>query len=344
MKKFFYLMAMALFAIQFQSCCPGDADEAPANGPTNPTGTLPTNYLTVTGGTFVDGAFPTATTDETIEGINMSSQVMNGVMNYVTIITDKKYDKFYIGVKGVPGYYEYVPDASDVTFNAGTYTYTIPVMISQLYTGDSTILVSGKLDNGDVTTPVEKDVFFIETMPGEIEVKLAFSNNKDIDLHLYTPGGEHIYFGNRGGSYTIGDNEVITYGLDIDSNASCNIDGINKENIYIPAELVENGTYTVVVNMYSNCDANISTNWSVVTRYQGEVITPTTGTNPATGNYPIGAGRGDMTTVMTFTIDDVTSTRSSSRKILPDTFQPKPLTDIDKMKIQEEEYRLLFGD
>lgn len=56
--------------------------------------------------------------------------------------------------------------------------------------------------------------------------------------------------------------------------------------------------------MYSNCDASIPTSWSIVARYKGELISNESGHNPASGVYPEGAGRGDHTEVMTFTITD----------------------------------------
>lgn len=324
MKKLFYFLTMMLFAIQFPSCSSDDKEET--------TSELEKNYLSIENAVFKNGDFPTATIEEMIDGIDMSSQVMNGAMNYISIITEKKIQKFYIGVKGVDGFWEYIPSSSTRS-TTDYYMYVIPVMMSQLYTGNSTILLSGQLDNGDVTTPVENTVYFIETMPGAIEVKLAFSNSKDVDLHLYTPSGEHIYFGNRGGTYQTEDGEEITYGLDIDSNAGCDLDNINKENIYIPTELVQSGVYTVVVDMYSNCDPSTPTSWSIVTRYQGEIITPTSGENPASGVYPEGAGNGDMTKVMTFTIDEETSTRSAgTNRIIPKSFKPTTLTDTDMIK------------
>lgn len=337
MKQYFYLLALALFAIQFQSCSSDDETES--------TSELEKSYLSIENAVYNNGDFPTATTEETLDGIDMSTQVMNGAMNYISIITEKNIQKFFIGVKGVPGFWEYNPTSTTTRAGNDYNTYVIPVMMSQSYTGNSTIVLSGQLDNGDVTAPVENEVFYIETMPGEIEVKLAFSNSKDVDLHLYTPSGEHIYYSNRGGTYTTDDGEEITYGLDIDSNAGCTLDHVNKENIYIPSELVQSGTYTVVVDMYSNCDPSIPTSWSIVARYQGELITPTSGTNPASGVYSAGAGDGDMTRVMTFTIDEEAATRSAAnaRRFMPKSFKPTPLTDMDEMKREEAEYRMQFS-
>lgn len=321
---------MALFAIQFQACS-NDEDAGDS------TSELEKNYLSIENAVYNNGEFPTATTNEVLDGIDMSSQVMNGAMNYVSIVTEKSIKKFFIGIKGVPGYWIYDPMSTRATseFN----TYVIPVMMSQSYTGNSTLVLSGQLENGDVTTPVENEIFYIETMPGAIEIKLAFSNSKDVDLHLFTPSGEHIYYGNRGGVYQNEDGNDISYGLDIDSNAGCSLDNINKENIYIPAELVENGTYTVVVDMYENCQPSITTSWSIVARYQGELVTPKSGANPASGIYSVGAGNGDMTRVMTFTINDGTRTVGRS-KIKSSTFRAIPLNDMDKMKMEEAAFRI----
>lgn len=169
-----------------------------------------------------------------------------------------------------------------------------------------------------------------------IEVKLAFSNSKDVDLHLYTPSGEHIYYGNRGGTYTDEDGNEISYGLDIDSNAGCTLDNINKENIYIPAQLVEDGTYTVVVDMFSNCNPSIATSWSIVARYQGEMIRPVSGSNPASGTYPVGAGSGDMTEVMTFKIHNGSVTRGGEAADIRSNwkFTPSPLSESARAKVE----------
>lgn len=332
MKKVFYLLAVALLATPFQSCSNDANDEE------KPTDNLEKNYLSIENAVYSNENFPTATTTESLDGLEMSSQVMNGAMNYVTFITEKKVRKFFVGIKDIPGYWTYEPTNSR-NADQGYNTYVIPVMISQDYNGKATMVLSGELDNGDVTTPVEHELNSIDTKSGAIEIKLAFSNSKDIDLHLFTPSGEHIYYGNRGEAYLDENGDtIISYGLDIDSNAGCDLDNINKENIYIPEELVDTGTYRVVVDMYRNCQPSIQTSWSIVARYKGELITPQTGINPASGVYPEGAGNGDMTEVMTFTI---TNSRKASHKakIRPNTRISIPLSDMDRLKIEESSLR-----
>ena len=333
MKKYFYLLMTAFLAVAFQSCSKDDDTEE--------INVLEKNYLSIERGIYKNGPFPTATTGETLNGVDMSNQVMNGAMNFISVVTEQKIEKFFIAIKRVEGYFEYYPTSTGDGGSSEYYTYVIPVMISQSYTGNSTLVLSAQLESGDITAPIENEMFYIETKPGELEIKLGFSNNKDIDLHLYTPSGMHIYYGDRGGVYTNDEGEEITFGLDIDSNANCHIDGINKENIYIPSELVENGVYTVIVDMFSNCDSSIPTSWSVVARYQGKIITPTSGNNPASGTYPSGAGTGDMSTVMTFTINNGnSSTRSSvGNKLNGYSFKPIPLSDMDEMKLIESNFR-----
>ena len=329
MKRYLYLLIMAFIAIQFQSCSDDD-------GSGESISELEKNYLTIENAVFNKGEIPAATISEPLDGIDMSTQVMNGAMNYISVVTEKAVNKFFVGIKNIDGYFAYVPT------NMGSVTdynmYVIPVMMSDAYRGNATVVLSGELATGGITIPVEKAISYIETKTGAIEIKLAFSNSKDIDIHLYTPSGEHIYYGNRGGTYTKEDGTQITYGLDIDSNAGCHLDNINKENIYIPEELVENGTYRVVVDMYNNCKPSIATSWSIVARYQGDIITPATGVNPASGIYQAGAGNGDMTQVMTFTINNATKASARSA-IMPNSFKAVPLSDIDEMKVEEAKYR-----
>lgn len=82
---------------------------------------------------------------------------------------------------------------------------------------------------------------------GRIRISLRWYNGDDLDLHLYLPNGNHIYFGNK---------LVMRWELDVDMNAGIATNSINPvENIthpksYYPTE----GTYKVEVNQYSKRD------------------------------------------------------------------------------------------
>lgn len=286
---------LALAALTFTSC--SDDDKGPESK-----SELEDKYFTIENATYSESSMPEATSTSTIDGLTINNQALSGGMNLITIISQETYRKFFIGVEGVEGHFIYTPQSTDDM--SGYHSYTIPVMYSTNYDQDITMAVSAETAEGKITIATKAPVSFVESKTGALDIKLVFSNAKDIDLHLIMPSGAEIYYGNRGGNVELADGSVISYGLDHDSNAACYIDNLNNENIYIPAELIENGTYTVKVNMYSNCDASIPTSWSIVARYKGELISNESGHNPASGVYPEGAGRGDHTEVMTFTITD----------------------------------------
>ena len=75
---------------------------------------------------------------------------------------------------------------------------------------------------------------------GKLRVSLAWNNRDDLDLHGYTPDGNHVYFGNRrcGG----GD-------LDIDANGMGGMMSEPVENMVFG--LLKDGTYKFRVDQYS---------------------------------------------------------------------------------------------
>ena len=341
MKKVFLTMcSLCVGMVMLQSCSKNDNPVSnPIVNPETQPSVLEQNYMSIEKATYQDGEFPAATVNSSISGLTVNQRALQGGMNIITITTEKTYKRFFVGVKDVPGYWIYTPEVA-MTRAVSDNTYTIPIMYSPELDTNVTMLISGEDENGDVTEPYEAEISFVDSESGELNINLTFSNAKDIDLHLYMPNGEHIYYGERGGAVETADGKTVSYGLDKDSNAGCDIDNLNNENIYIPAELIQSGTYRVVVDLFANCDPSVATSWSIVTRYKGELISTTTGQNPASGVYPAGASYGDMTTVMEFTINDGSTTRAATRsKIRANSFVPTPLSDMDEMKLEELMFR-----
>jgi hypothetical protein len=81
-----------------------------------------------------------------------------------------------------------------------------------------------------------------------LQASLNWSHPVDMDLHLVTPSGAEIYFGNRA--------DATGGALDLDSNAACGIDGINNENISWAQSEPPAGEYVVYVNLWSRCDVD----------------------------------------------------------------------------------------
>lgn len=348
MKKFIYGMSLALVAAcgcVLYSC--SDNDE-PQEKPAEVTNSFSDEYFSIEDADYHSGALPTNEDGDPISGLSINSQGLTGGMNFATIQTTTEYKDFLVGVKGVDGYWQI--DASKTlqggsqatnASRAGVFTYIIPINFGVGFDSSIVIIIIAIDHDGNYTAPSENPIEHVTSEKGDLAINLTFSNEKDVDLHLYTPSGQHIYFGNRGGEYEE-NGETHLFGLDHDSNAACYIDGLNNENIVIPDALVEPGVYTVKVDMYSNCDAGVATNWAIVARYKGRAITPVEGKNPAYGEYPVGAGNGDHTFVMSFQVKEGEVENQYSLNSFNNgsfingvKFTPLPLSEIAKMKIEE---------
>lgn len=119
---------------------------------------------------------------------------------------------------------------------------------------------------------------------GDLQVTLRFPKSEDLDLHLVEPvdaGVCEIWYGNP--NVDAGPPPIPlpfpipmpascgAYGwLDLDSNAACNLDNVNIENIiYPPNRPVHLGTYKVRVDYYQNCSATSAVPYEVEVRAGG---------------------------------------------------------------------------
>lgn len=107
---------------------------------------------------------------------------------------------------------------------------------------------------------------------GPVQVTVRWDTDTDVDLHLDEPlpSGGHceIYYGDTGGAASgcgaVGE-------LDLDSNAGCNIDGVDIENIiYPPGSPAPRGTYVVRVDYYDNCNVATSIPFEIEVRANGQ--------------------------------------------------------------------------
>jgi uncharacterized protein YfaP (DUF2135 family) len=120
-------------------------------------------------------------------------------------------------------------------------------------------------------------------------VSLGWDADSDVDLHVVEPGGEEIYFGHKtsasGGT------------LDLDSNAACNIDHKNNENIYWPTGSPPRGEYVVRVDNWSACDQS-PIHYVVTVNVKGQDPQMFVGTFTDAGD---GGGQGSGVEVLRFT-------------------------------------------
>lgn len=208
--------------------------------------------------------------------------------------------KLYVGLEGFSGYYEVAITQSSIFVN--------PIVAQSVSQDELTFNLSVADNNGNVSQLYTFTVTRIDVGTGRLQVSLTFDQSTDLDLYLVEPDGETIYYGNSSSS-----NGGI---LDLDSNPACWIDGVNNENItYDDRAEIESGTYTVRVNNYSDC-VNQQVNFSVIARYNGQIIATSGNPNPYNGSFAAGTdvGGGEEAGQVIFTFNIVNS-HSGSRSM-----------------------------
>ncbi|WP_203897416.1 YfaP family protein [Virgisporangium aliadipatigenens] len=128
----------------------------------------------------------------------------------------------------------------------------------------------------------------VQVGTGEVQVSVSWDAASDVDLHVVDASGEEIYYDH--------DRSASGGELDLDSNAECEIDNTNNENITFTD--APPGTYTVRVDYWSNCD-EAKTNYVVTVRVGGQPAKTYNGTFTGKGDEgEKGAGK----EIATFTV------------------------------------------
>ncbi|MFO0600760.1 MAG: hypothetical protein U0228_35955 [Myxococcaceae bacterium] len=107
---------------------------------------------------------------------------------------------------------------------------------------------------------------------GRLQYTLRFSQTVDLDLHVIEPvpnrGVCEVWYGDPNSM-----NKPSTCGasssLDLDSNAGCNIDNVNIENVIFPSTgggKPDPGTYIARVDLWSACMATTAIGWELEVR------------------------------------------------------------------------------
>lgn len=123
--------------------------------------------------------------------------------------------------------------------------------------------------SGPFGTVLNQSINMIRVGSGDVQVSVAWDAPTDVDLHVFDPDSEEIYFANTtsasGGT------------LDLDSNAACSIDNINNENITWPVGGAPSGNYSVSLVYWSSCTQPQS-NYTVTIFVRGQPAQTFSGT------------------------------------------------------------------
>ena len=151
--------------------------------------------------TLHQGSIP-AVTDRSIEvTASSNSSALAGGANIMTINSPVPLKKFFVGVEGVDGYYEVVPEAARATRADGEYTYVLTLNYGTELAQDLTIVITAQTMDDLIVAVARQVVEYVESKDGALAINLVFDQLKDVDLHLFLPESSPfswIYYGNRG--------------------------------------------------------------------------------------------------------------------------------------------------
>ena len=266
---------LALSAVAVLSGC--DKPE-PLASTTGSISDLVTN-VAVRGGTvpgvLEDGIVPTGTLGPTATVAGLTAAV-NGGSAAMDVTGSGAYTRLLISAEGTEDYYSVpLPTASSLE--------NVVVSLSPNINGSQVRLRYALEDANGVGPQLAQTLRVIRAGNGDVQASVAWTGASDVDLHVYDPNGVHIFYGNR--------NPATGGDLDIDSNAACNIDNTNVENIFWPLNSAPSGQYRVELHYYADCGVPRS-DWVVTVLLRGQTPAVTTGsfvgTSGANPNVVIG--------------------------------------------------------
>lgn len=265
----------------------------------NATSDFPQIYFDVPEADFRNEELPTSNSELlTIEAVQGNSIILAGGSNSLAITATGEPTKLIVGVEGVKGFY-HAPygDLGGRGVSIEELVASINLLIGQDATSSFTIAIAVGDEQGNLSDYYYLPVNLMEAGTGLLQISCSWNQPNDVDLHLIEPDGDHIYFGNS--------NSDNGGQLDVDSNAACNLDNINNENIYYEdnsSVTIEEGEYEVLVDLWSNCNVEGNTEYIVTAYYDGVLIATTEGSNPNNGSFVPTDDANASTSVMKFTI------------------------------------------
>jgi hypothetical protein len=203
-------------------------------------------------GTLRAGALPSGTAGPAMSVAGVSGAV-NGGSAQVQLSRGTAFQRVLVGVQGVDAYYDVVLPSS--TSLEGLVVGLAPGMVDGSL--QMRYVAAGAVGLGEMVTQTLR---VIRVGTGDVQVSIAWSGASDVDLHVFDPAGEEIFYDNK---------QSASGGLlDLDSNAACSIDGRNAENVVWPTAGAPHGTYRVVVDYYDDCGV-AKTDWIVTLQVEG---------------------------------------------------------------------------
>lgn len=165
-------------------------------------------------------------------------------------------DSVLVRLGGVSGFYEIILDQPETALNlfVSLAPDAAAGMVDCIYQGRR----SGESTYGEpITIPIE----ILNVGSGELQINLTWNTDADLDLHLFEPDGNRIFYG-ASTSPTGGE-------LDLDANVGCGSVGV--ENIFYN-QVPPVGNYRVAVDNFQDC-AQSSSDYVITVTLPGQAPT-----------------------------------------------------------------------
>ncbi|MDR2138360.1 MAG: hypothetical protein LBP50_02255 [Tannerella sp.] len=258
-------------------------------------------YFFVDNAEYVDGATPGGT-EAMISDLTVNRSAITGGSTVLQFTSSERLTTVHIGVNGVPGYYRCDVSRTEPVRNGNGYEYQVVLLLSQRLSADFNIFVSAVSVAGAISMTVNStEIAVIEVGTGKLQISLSWDKLDDVDLILVDPNNNAIFYAqpfafDRPVSEEVWDeySETFSYTsstwedrkafftsrgyriigeLDLDSNAACDIDGVNNENITYEETAIP-GSYAVAVNLWEKCTASGAkgSSYSVTANHNGDPV------------------------------------------------------------------------
>ena len=192
-----------------------------------------------------------------------------------------------VGFEELSGYFQVLSGSTDFSFFV---TIGQSISRSSLTMVVIPILPVGEGSQGGYGRPLRVPCNVLQDVGGgDLQVSLSWNTDTDVDLHLVEPSGEEIYYGHK--------TSAAGGVLDLDSNAGCNIDSIDNENITYENVTPPSGHYITRVDYWDNCDVSEQISYTLTINIRG---TPQVHQGNLTTAQVTGGGAGDGVTVAEF--------------------------------------------
>ena len=299
------MTAMALVAVGLASVATTACSESATDDPGS------TSYMKIRGAQFVRGAMPAGSAaGPAVVSINL----INGNI-YPNLPNDPiggalapSATAAAIGLQGDVGYWRVVAGVPGISTPTDPSFSATAEFSAGILAGKYTLVVRAVDANGTFGLPSTQILTATGTPPteplasGALVITLTWFEDVNLSLHVIDPAGEELYWGAQSTQppFSFDQTDGGSYGtIDFDSNANCEIDGLDREDATWASPPAP-GTYTVRVDAASLCGQPIA-HWTVKATLEGKTVGEASGVAvdaDTRGNHGAGSG----VTALTFDV------------------------------------------